>query len=71
MLSRENRRTKKEMWWIFGYSIANTLGFDIKAVSLEIDEIEKKNWAFDVWDKEISPNMEKLYIKPGYKSENR
>lgn len=42
MLSRENRRTKKEMCWIFGFSIANTLGCDIKSVSLEIDEIEKK-----------------------------
>ena len=59
------------MCWIFGYSIANTLGFDISSQSLEIDEIEKENWAFYVLDKEISPNMEKIYIKPGYKSENR
>lgn len=52
-------------------AISNTLGCDISAVSLEIDEIEKENWTSDVWDKEISPNMEKLYIKPGYKPENR
>jgi len=52
-------------------AIANTLGCDISAVSLEIDEIEKENWTSDVWDKEISPNMENLYIKPGYKPENR
>ena len=59
------------MCWNYSFSIANTLGCDIKVVSLGIDEIEKENWTSDVLDKEISPNMEKLYIKPGYKSENR
>ena len=40
-----------------------------KSVSIRIEEIEKENWKETVWDTEISPNMDTLYIKPGYTCE--
>lgn len=52
-------------------AVSETLGLKISSISLEIDEIEKDNWVNDIWDKEIEPNMDKLYIKPGYKPDNR
>lgn len=52
-------------------AVSETMGCDVSHVSLEINEIEKANWVVDVWDKEIEPNMDKLYVKPGYKPENR
>lgn len=51
--------------------VSSIMGCDISHVSLEINEVQKTDWAETVWDKEIAPNMDKLYVKPGYKPENR
>ena len=50
--------------------ISEIMGCDISHVSLEINEVEKTDWKSKVWDKEIEPNLDKLYVKPGYKPEN-
>ena len=49
--------------------ISEIMGCDVSHVSLEINEVEKTDWKSKVWDKEIEPNMDKLYVKPGYKPE--
>ncbi|MCD0465931.1 tautomerase PptA [Flavobacterium sp. ENC] len=36
------------------------------AVSIAIEEVAEEAWMKEVYDKEIKPNMEKLYKKPGY-----
>ncbi|MFV8464738.1 tautomerase family protein [Flavobacterium sp. LB1P62] len=36
------------------------------AVSVAITEVTEDNWMEEVYAKEIKPNMEKLYKKPGY-----
>lgn len=36
------------------------------AISIAIEEVEESAWMDDVYDKEIKPNLEKLYKKPGY-----
>ena len=47
-------------------AVSEIMGCDISHVSLEINEIDKSDWEAKVWDKEIEPNMDKLYsiIKP-------
>ena len=51
--------------------ISEIMGCDVSHVSIAINEVEKEDWSSKVWDKEIAPNMDKLYVKPGYKPENR
>ncbi|OXA88958.1 tautomerase family protein [Flavobacterium hercynium] len=36
------------------------------AVSIEIAEVAEDVWMEEVYNKEIKPNIEKLYKKPGY-----
>jgi 4-oxalocrotonate tautomerase len=36
------------------------------AVSVAIEEVKESEWMEKVYDIEISPNLEKLYKKPGY-----
>lgn len=36
------------------------------AISIAIEEVEESVWMDEVYDKEIKPNMDKLYKKPGY-----
>ena len=50
-------------------SIAQTMGCPVSSVSIAIEEIAQENWKETVWDAEISPNMDRLYIKPGYTCE--
>ena len=47
-------------------SVAQTMGCPVSSVSIAIEEVEKEDWKETVWDKEISPNMDGLYVKPGY-----
>ena len=42
------------------------MGCDASSVSIAIKEIEKDDWKVKVWDKEIAPEMNSLYKKPGY-----
>lgn len=46
--------------------IANALGCKTSSVSVAIKDIDEANWKEEVWDKEIVPNNEYLYKKPGY-----
>jgi Uncharacterized protein, 4-oxalocrotonate tautomerase homolog len=36
------------------------------AISVNIEEVEESAWMDEVYDKEIKPNIDKLYKKPGY-----
>jgi 4-oxalocrotonate tautomerase len=36
------------------------------AVSVAIQEVEEAAWMDDVYAKDIKPNMDRLYKKPGY-----
>jgi len=49
--------------------VVETLGCDKSKVSVAIKEILPDEWKEKVWDKEIEPEMESLYIKPGYTCE--
>ena len=49
--------------------IAETMGCPVSSVSIAIEDSEKENWKETVWDAEISPKMDALYIKPGYTCE--
>ncbi len=49
--------------------IAETLGCGPESVSVAIAEVEKDAWKAEVWDKQIAPDMDKLYKKPGYTCE--
>lgn len=40
-----------------------------KSVSVSIQEITQDKWDVEVWDKEIEPQKEYLYKKPGYTKE--
>lgn len=37
-----------------------------KYISVGIEEVAEDVWMDEVYDKEIKPNFEKLYKKPGY-----
>lgn len=36
------------------------------AISIDIQEVEESVWMDEVYAKDIKPNMDKLYKKPGY-----
>ena len=46
--------------------IAETLGCRISSVSVAIKEIPEDDWKEKVWDKQIVPDADHLYKKPGY-----
>lgn len=50
-------------------SIAQTLECNISSVSVSIEEVPPEEWKENVWDASILPNMDSLYIKPGYTCE--
>ena len=47
-------------------AVSETMGCNITAVSVAIKEIEKEAWKPAVWDAQIAPEMDSLYVKPGY-----
>ena len=46
--------------------IAEILGCEISSVSVAIKDIDENDWKEEVWDKNIIPNKDYLYKKPGY-----
>lgn len=47
-------------------AIADSFGYSTSAVSVAITDIPRDKWKTAVWDTEISPQMDQLYLKPGY-----
>jgi 4-oxalocrotonate tautomerase len=47
-------------------AISETMSCDASSVSIAIKEIEKDSWKAQVWDTQITPEMDALYKKPGY-----
>jgi len=46
--------------------IMNVLNKPEAAISVAIEEVEETAWMDEVYAKDIKPNMDKLYKKPGY-----
>ena len=46
--------------------VAAILGCEISSVSVAIKDVDEKDWKEEVWDKNIIPNKDYLYKKPGY-----
>ena len=46
--------------------IAETLGCKTSSVSVAIKDIAEEDWKEEVWDRQIVPDREFLYKKPGY-----
>ena len=46
--------------------VAEILGTKKSSVSVAIHDVAQDDWKAQVWDKEIAPEMESLYKKPGY-----
>ena len=46
--------------------IAAILGCEISSVSVAIKDVDEKDWEEEVWDKNIIPDKDYLYKKPGY-----
>jgi len=49
--------------------VTETLGCDPSKVSVDIKEVPQEKWKSEVWDVEIAPRKEALYVKPGYTCE--
>lgn len=49
--------------------VAELMGCDLSSVSVSVKEYDKEDWKPQVWDKEIAPEMDSLYKKPGYTCE--
>ncbi|MCR5584025.1 MAG: tautomerase family protein [Lachnospiraceae bacterium] len=49
--------------------IAETLGCELKSVSIAIKEVDKEDWKSKVWDKKIVGDSKFLYKEPGYTCE--
>ena len=47
-------------------AIVETMGCDKSSVSVAIKEIAKEDWKSEVWDKQIVPDSDVMYKKPGY-----
>ena len=45
---------------------AEALGCKLSSVSVAIKEVEQADWKAQVWDKQIVPDADCLYKKPGY-----
>ena len=50
-------------------AIAGTLGCKNSSVSVAIKDIPEEKWKAEVWDRDIVPDEEYLYKKPGYSCE--
>lgn len=46
----------------------STLGSKDDSVSIAIEDVSPEHWDEDVYEREIVPNAEKLFKKPGYGS---
>lgn len=47
-------------------AIVNIVNKPEAAVSIAIEEVAENDWMDQVYEKEIQPNLESLYKKPGY-----
>lgn len=47
-------------------AVTTALGIETKLVSVALEEILPEDWKAAVYDTEILPQMDRLYLKPGY-----
>lgn len=50
--------------------VAEIFETEESSVSVAIHDIMQEEWKEQVWDKEIAPNLGKLYKEPGYNYDN-
>lgn len=49
--------------------IVDIFGTQERSVSVSIQDVPPEEWDVEVWDKEIEPQRDYLYKKPGYTRE--
>lgn len=64
-----SEEVKQECAQKVAQDISEIMGCPITAVSVAIKEYDQEEWKPQVWDKEIAPEMDELYRKPGYTCE--
>jgi len=47
-------------------AIVQSIGADPKTISVAIEEVPPSEWKEKVYDPEIAPQLDALWIKPGY-----
>ena len=50
-------------------AVAETLGCKLSSVSVAVKDCPPEEWKAEVWDKNIVPDEQYLYKKPGYTCE--
>lgn len=48
-------------------AVSKNLNLDESTISVAIEEVQKENWAREVYKKDIIDKHENLYKEPGYK----
>ncbi|RYZ89596.1 MAG: 4-oxalocrotonate tautomerase [Proteobacteria bacterium] len=66
MYAGRSEEEKKLLAAKISESIRSTLGVEDKYITVAIEDVKDDEWADKVYKKEITPNIEKLYKKPGY-----
>lgn len=57
---------KKAMAEAVGEAVIRSLNADPKTISVDIQEVPSEEWKESVYDVDIRPRMDHLWIKPGY-----
>ena len=62
---------KKKCAELVSEVIAQTLGCKVSSVSVAIKDVPQEDWKAQVWDKNIVPDEQYLFKKPGYSCEEQ
>ncbi|MFN3660413.1 MAG: tautomerase family protein [Brevinematales bacterium] len=57
---------KRAMAVAVSEAIIQSIGADPKTISVAIEEVSPSEWKEKVYDPEIAPRLDDLWIKPGY-----
>lgn len=66
LYSGRSEELKKEAASKIAKAASEALGTDLDSVSVDFKEYDKENWKNEVYDKDIVPNFDNLYVKPKY-----
>ena len=58
---------KKKLAEEIARDMVATLKCSSDSISIAFEEVESAEWTDKVYNRDIAPNMERLYKKPGYK----
>lgn len=66
MLPGHSESDKRELANRILKDVVETFHLGEDSVSIAMEEVPSKEWAREVYDPQIQPNMDRLYKKPGY-----